>query len=193
MAVTEFDICNRALRRVRGSVISSFDDNTTESNVCGSEYRLLVESILSEYDWSFARKRVALDHLAEVPATGWDDYWQLPADLLTVRGIFLENGPPIIFERDQDKIACDYDESHTLICVYTASFAESYWPAYFTEVITEAMEVVLWQAVAADPDMAETRRKHLHQVTMPKARNRDYAQQTARQFPPSRLNAVRRL
>lgn len=193
MAVTKFDICTRALQRTGASSIDSFDDETTESNVAGREYPLLVETLLSEYRWNFATKRVALGHIAEVPPVGWSDYWQMPADLLVLRGVFLPAGSPIEYQIDQDKIACNYDENHILYAVYTASFEEAYWPSYFTELVTEALEVVFWNAIARNPGQANEARKHLEAITKPIARALDGQQRTARQFPPSRLNSIRRI
>lgn len=191
MAVTKFDLCTRALQRVGASSIDSFDDETTESNVAGREYPLLVETLLSEYRWNFAKKRAALDHLEEVPSVGWSDYWQMPADLLVLRGVFLSGGAPIVYDIDQDKIACDYDENHTLYAVYTASFEESYWPAYFVELVTESLEVVFWNAIARNPGQANETRKHLEGITKPVAKAQDGQQRTARQFPQSRLISIR--
>jgi len=193
MAQSKFDICTRALQRIGANSIDSFDDGITESDIAGQEYSPLVENLLTNHRWKFARKRVALNHLIEEPVIGWTDYWQLPSDLLDLHGVFISSNVPIVYERDQDKIACDYDENHTLYAVYTASFAESFWPAYFVEVVTEALEAVFWRAIVRNPDQANQTRDHLEKVTLPKARNLDSQQQTARKFPPSRLNAVRRI
>lgn len=191
MAQTRFDICSRALQRVGADSIASFDDGTTESDVAGREYPPLVETLLSEYRWRFATKDAELNHLTEAPLVGYDEYWQLPSDLLDLHGVFLADETTIQYERRQDRIACDYDETSRLFCTYTASFAESFWPAYFVEVVTEALEVVFAQAIARDIKIAESKRKHLDTVTKPMARSRDSQQQTSRQFPASRLVAIR--
>ena len=191
MSQSRFDICTRALQRIGADAISSFDDDTTESDIAGREYDPLVETLLSEYRWRFATKDVELNHLTEAPNVGYDEYWQLPADLLDLHGVFLADSTAIQYERRQDKIATDYNENNRLFAVYTAKFAESYWPAYFVEVVTQALEVVFAQAIARDEKLSSARREHLEKVTKPMARSRDSQQQTSRQFPASRLVAIR--
>lgn len=191
MAQSKFDICTRALHRIGADSITSFDDGTTESDVAGQEYSPLVESLLSGYRWKFATKDAELNHLTEEPLVGYDEYWQLPPDILDLHGVFLADETTIQYERRQDRIACDYDENNRLFAVYTASFSEPYWPAYFVEVVTEALEAVFAKAIARDLKLSESIQKHLEGVTLPQARSRDSQQQTSRQFPASRLVAIR--
>lgn len=195
MAQTKYDICTRALRRIGAAAISSFEDGTTESNVAGSEYEPLVEALLSERRWRFATKESALNHIVTVPQVRWTELWQLPSDMLDLHGVFLVNSSgddiPIEYERIQDRIACDYDENHTLYAVYTARFDEVYWPAYFTQVVTESLEAVFCEAIKRDSERAKDIRKRLDEVTKPIAKARDGQQQAARKFPPSRLVTIR--
>lgn len=197
MAQTKFDICTRALRRIGASGIDSFEDETTESNVAGAEYEPLVETLLTERRWRFATKESALNHLTAVPQVRWTELWQLPSDMLDLHGVFLVNSSgddiPIDYERIQDRIACDYDETHTLYAVYTARFDEVYWPAYFTQLVTEELEAIFTKAIKRDHAGAEKIRDRIEERTKPIARARDGQQQTARKFPPSRLVSVRRV
>lgn len=197
MSQTKYDICTRALRRIGAASIDSFEDGTTESNIAGAEYEPLVEELLSERRWRFATKESALNHITTVPQVRWSELWQLPSDMLDLHGVFLVNSSgddiPIDYERIQDRIACDYDETHTLYAVYTARFDETYWPAYFTRVVVESLEAVFAEAIKRDSERAANIRRRLDEVTKPIARARDGQQQTARKLPPSRLVAIRRV
>ncbi len=191
MSQTKFDICTRALQRIGADSITSFDDGTTESDIAGKEYSPLVENLLSGYRWRFATKDAELTRLTAVPLIGWDYYWQLPSDLLDLHGVFIDDQVSIEYERRQDRIACDYSSSDRLYITYTAYFDEAYWPSYFVEVVTEALEAIFTGGVARDFEGARKIKEHLEGVTLPKARSRDSQQQTSRKFPASRLITIR--
>ena len=197
MAYTKFQICSRALTRIGANPISSFDDSSaqTESRVAGREWDILVETLLTEHHWSFAKKEAALNHLTTANNIRYEELWQLPSDILDLHGIFLVNSAgddiPIPYEVIEDKIACDYDETHTLYARYTYSADVTLWPPYFIDVVSEGLEAVFAGAIKRDAKLSESIKERWLKITKPRARNLDSKKQTARSFPVSRLISVR--
>lgn len=198
MAFTKFQICSRALTRIGANPISSFDDSSaqTESRVAGREWDQLIETLLTEHKWKFATREVALNHLTTVPNVRYTELWQLPSAMLDLHGIFLVNSSgddiPIPYERLEDRIACDYDETHTLYARYTFNADTTLWPPYFVEMVTEGLEAIFTGAIRRDTVGAEKKRDRWEKITKPRTKNLDSQGQTSRGFPPSRLVSVRR-
>lgn len=82
--MSDIQICNSALRQVGGSPITSFLDNTEEAEYCAEFYPELRDYMLADYRWTFARSRVALAKLLEVPPFGYSTKFQLPPDFLAL-------------------------------------------------------------------------------------------------------------
>lgn len=81
--ISEVSICNQGLGWLGASLITSFDDNSDESNLCRANYCLLRDAVLEAADWSFAVKRVQLSALAS-PTLGYGQAYQVPEDCLRV-------------------------------------------------------------------------------------------------------------
>ena len=81
--ISEVSICNQGLGWLGANLITSFDDNSDESNLCKVNYCLLRDAVLEVADWSFAIKRVELSALAE-PTLGYAQAYQVPDDCLRV-------------------------------------------------------------------------------------------------------------
>jgi len=93
-SVSEVSICNQALGWLGSNLITSFQDNTVESNLCEANYDLIRDSVLSETSWSFALRRVELAGLS-TPELGYGKAYQLPSDCLSlVRAYKNENMRP---------------------------------------------------------------------------------------------------
>lgn len=85
MASSEAEICNLALQEIGAQRILSLNDNTPEGKICKDFYANVRDEMLRSHPWKFATKRVALALITpDVPAFGFDNYFQLPADCLRV-------------------------------------------------------------------------------------------------------------
>jgi len=80
---SEISVCNVALGYCGASLITSFNDNTVESNLCEANYSLIRDAVLEDADWSFALKRAELPALAN-PELGYGNAFQLPVDCLRI-------------------------------------------------------------------------------------------------------------
>ena len=82
---SEVSICNQALGWLGANLITSFDDQTKEANLCGANYASLRDAVLERGDWTFAIRRAELPQLGEdelVP--GYGNAYQLPSDCIRV-------------------------------------------------------------------------------------------------------------
>jgi len=98
--VSEVSICNQALGWLGANLITSFNDQTKESNICEANYAPIRDTVLEETSWSFAIKRVELAKLANAQI-GFGNAFQLPDDLITVIRAYKD-------ERMSDRDVLDY-------------------------------------------------------------------------------------
>lgn len=81
---TEVEICSQALNQLGADSITSFDDDTNDSNMCRDFYPNIRDAVLRAYPWNCARVRQALARLAGTPLAGGDRDWTyrytLPTD-----------------------------------------------------------------------------------------------------------------
>ncbi len=82
MALSDIDLCAKALIKIGAAPITSFDDGTAESEIAGALYPQVKDALLSAYGWSFASEQVELDRLANAPLVDYNYAYQLPDDFL---------------------------------------------------------------------------------------------------------------
>lgn len=133
MATSEIDICNIALGLVGSDAIRSFNTDNVRSSTCKLFYETDVQSLLAEYDWSFARRFALLNKLNNPPVpAGWVG-WALPSDCLVARS--LDKNPSkktweiygnILATPDtcQDTRELRYTASDAPVALYTPGFIQ---------------------------------------------------------------------
>ena len=82
MALTDIGLCSRALVRLGAAPITSFDDNTAESEIANALYGSVRDALLSAYPWSFATGQIELTKLNDAPVADYQNAFQLPLDFL---------------------------------------------------------------------------------------------------------------
>lgn len=75
-------IANQALTQVGGKLIISFDDDTTEAQVCKAHYQPSADQVLRSVGWPCAIARASLAKLVEAPSFGYTYQYALPTDCL---------------------------------------------------------------------------------------------------------------
>ena len=86
---SEIDIANFALSLIGETPIESLDEHSTKSDLLIQIMPFALEGYLSDGDWSFATKRVALAQDANAPLSGYSYQYSLPVDfnhLIEVNG-----------------------------------------------------------------------------------------------------------
>lgn len=84
MATTEVNICNIALSWLGASLITALDDETTEAELCNSNYAFSRDVALEDRDWTFATGRDTLTPSVTDPDFGFTYAFDLPAGCLRV-------------------------------------------------------------------------------------------------------------
>lgn len=65
------EICNRALSNIGNSrSINSLTEASKEAGECSLHFEACRDAVLSDFDWNFATKRVALADTSNPPLTG---------------------------------------------------------------------------------------------------------------------------
>ena len=132
-------ICNIALGRIGQNRIMSLDDASPAARYCRLFYEPTRDEVLRSHPWNFAKKRVKLSKLADAPAFGWANAFQLPADCL--RPIRVNQWEP--YEADDnyviegDQILTDQDEVELL---YIAQIEDT---SLFDSLFVKALSVQL--------------------------------------------------
>jgi hypothetical protein len=185
---TKFDICSRALIEVGANVITSFDDQTTESIVAGQVYEPKLRSILTTYRWRFAVNQFRLNRLTDTPTGRWSYAYQLPPDALAINAV-TRAGSDVIYDIYGDKIFTDEDDD--LIADYMFRAPESKFPPAFTEAFVVELAAGFAFSIARNRELSKDLHTRADEVLWPKARSIDSQQQTSRKLPTSRLISVR--
>lgn len=78
------DICNMALDSVgQASIMSAFPpDNSAQARACNRRYESVRDAVLRAHLWNCATTRVQLTKLANDPAWGFTNQFQIPADFI---------------------------------------------------------------------------------------------------------------
>lgn len=82
MALNDIALCARALIRLGAAPITSFDDNTAESEISGALFAPVRDALLSAYPWSFAVGQMALTKSNNAPVADYKNAFVLPNDFL---------------------------------------------------------------------------------------------------------------
>lgn len=82
---SQVEICNLALAKLgQQPFITSISEASKAANLLNVFYNPVRDSLIREYLWKFARKRVQLTPLTEEPAFDGGNYFQIPTDCLRV-------------------------------------------------------------------------------------------------------------
>jgi hypothetical protein len=124
------------------STIASFDENSTEAKECKLWYDFSRTQALEAFDWSFARRRLALAlHGDDAPEMRWSFRYQYPANCIAARYIENPLGPTadaVPFEielsedgntksllTNQEDAVLVYTSDMTQTTMYTSHFVET--------------------------------------------------------------------
>lgn len=85
---SETQIGNMALSHLGKALIESFDQKGEEARLCKLWYHPSRLATLEDYDWSFARKRLALSEHNEDPPADWAYRYTMPGDVAVFRYVW---------------------------------------------------------------------------------------------------------
>jgi hypothetical protein len=166
MAISEVTISNMALSRIGVSQrIASMTELSAEAGACNLWYELCRDYVLEDFDWSFARKRVALTLLSpQDPPLPWGYEFSWPADCIAAREI----DPGVQIKRAVDRIPFEVvmrDATSRKILttiqdptlIYTARVTNpTMFSAVFADAVSLRMAAELAMGIAKSPTMRDS-------------------------------------
>lgn len=84
-------ICNIALSNLGETKITSLEEGNAKARACNLRYEDVRDAVLRAHPWNCVQKRDSLAKLAEAPAWGFANAFQLPGDCLSVERMEDEN------------------------------------------------------------------------------------------------------
>ncbi len=113
--MSEVKICNQALSLVgslssNGTIvdlITSLDDDTKEAKLCKLNYELVRDSVLSEYEWSFATRWETLPASANPSPGEFANEYPLPSDVFGVLFVGQDYRHPELWRVENNAIRTD--------------------------------------------------------------------------------------
>ena len=97
---SNIDVCNFALSLVGADEITTFTDNTKESDICNRMYDQTRRSLLRNHWWNFSIKRAALVDSGVTPPFEFGNSFDLESD--HIRALYIHDNPtPWKIEEDQ--------------------------------------------------------------------------------------------
>ena len=93
---SETSICNSALTRIGAARITSLTDDSKQARACTASYALMRDEVLRSHPWNSAISRASVASLADAPAFGYDNQFQLPADCLRMLEVYDSRLPWVV-------------------------------------------------------------------------------------------------
>lgn len=129
---TDISCCNVALDHIGAETIDDLSDTTDTAATCSRLYPVVRDTLLSSYDWKFARaKRQLVISGTETPRNEWKRAFMLPPDMLVGPTAVFGDGasrPTFAYEVYGSYLYCDY-ETVIIDCKVVRPVSE--WPPYF--------------------------------------------------------------
>ncbi len=190
VANSEIDIASRALVLIGAEPITSFTAQTTEATVANAIYEDMVRTTLCSSRWRFATNQAELNLLTAVPTGRYDRAHQLPADLLMLHAITV-NDAVVQYNVYGDKVFSDSASSDTLVADYTFRALEQDFPSYFTVALQFSLAAAFALGIARDEQLSSVLEGKGAQL-LQQAKTLDSQQQTTRKLLTSRFITERR-
>lgn len=129
MALSQIDLCSRALIKVGANGISSFDEGTLEAEIAASLYPTVRDSLLSAHPWNFATFQKRLAMLATAPVADFNSAFQLPVDCIRVLSAGTGGrGSGLTYKIVQRQLLTDVDD---VVLTYIFRPIEADFPPFF--------------------------------------------------------------
>ena len=190
VANSDIDIASRALVLIGAEPITSFTAQTTEATVANAIYEDMVRTSLCSSRWRFATNQAELNLLTAVPTGRYDRAHQLPADLLMLHAITV-NDAVVQYNVYGDKVFSDSASSDTLVADYTFRALEQDFPSYFTVALQFSLAAAFALGIARDEQLSSVLEGKGAQL-LQQAKTLDSQQQTTRKLLTSRFITERR-
>ena len=160
---SEVDIYNMALMRLgNSSQVSSTSESSPEARACNTFYAQCRDTMLRDFPWGFARRRVSLAQTADTAPTNWHYVFGYPSDCLRLLGMVLPGSrQPLTSQEVPFQLGFNgtnrviYCDTTIPEAVYTARVVD---PTQFDPIFASALAMFLASEIAmplaVKPDLA---------------------------------------
>ena len=187
MALDKYEICSRALVRVGGKRITSFEGIGAEAVTAYTLYESAVRALLSKYRWRFSSRQIVLTREATPGDARWSARYLIPAETLNIHAVTIRDAP-IEFDRYENWIFCDAHDTDVLTLDFTYRSEEAYWPGYFDTTLELRLASDFAVPIADDIEKASYYQQ-LFRLEFAVAKAMDSQGRTARKLPVGRFAA----
>jgi hypothetical protein len=152
----EVKICNVALARLGADSIRAFDEDSKASRLCNSLYPFYRDQLLESYQWTFARKTIALNLIREGNENGLDMayyVYQIPSDMLMPVDVFPQGS------RNKWWVVGSEIHTNTADAKLLYTFAQDNTEAYnysFKQALVSLLMAALAPGIVQDRRLAQT-------------------------------------
>ena len=190
MSATQLSVSQAACILAGLRPITSLSDSSDAAIALSNVYYEIVDDCLGNYPWRFAMKEWELSRLVDTPLNGrWSACYQIPSDVLRVTGVFV-GGIAIQYDRFDDNIYCDANDSDVVVMEGTYRAVEADWPPGFKRYATYSIGSMLAESVTLQPEQAKWLDEKAQRLFF-RAKHSDAQAQTNRRILHSRLVDVR--
>jgi len=153
MALSSIALCSRALLKIGGDTITSFDEGTAEAEIAANLYPTTRDALLSVHPWNFATGQVRLVRLAAEPVADFAHAYQLPPDLLrAVSAGGAGRGRGVRFRIAERRLHADVPE---VVLTYIFRPQEADWPPFFDHALIVRLAAELCIPLTGSTSRAE--------------------------------------
>ena len=166
MAIGDTDvvISNKALTFLAAAPITSFSDGTASADACQSIYKIVKESTIGLYPWSFSLGKQTLARETTTPTSEWSYQFALPNDMLSgvPRAVRASTtaGSPLIknWEIGQSSVGGTvlFSDELTITIDYQKTVDEGSMPTYFVTLLAYQLAWHLAQIITDQISQVET-------------------------------------
>ena len=166
MAIGDTDvvISNKALTFLAADPITSFSDGTASADACQSIYKIVKESTIGLYPWSFSLGKQTLARETTTPTSEWSYQFALPNDMLSgvPRAVRASTtaGSPLIknWEIGQSSVGGTvlFSDELTITIDYQKTVDEGSMPTYFVTLLAYQLAWHLAQIITDQISQVET-------------------------------------
>lgn len=147
-------IANMALGFLGSEPLQSFDDGTTQADLCRALYEGCVVAVLEDHDWRFAEAVARLGQDATPARPDFAYSYALPRDCVAPRGLLTSGGYRSNYPYRVSKRSLCTDEP-TPWLVYTYRAPEQFFAPHFTKAVAYLLASELAGPLTEDAKKAE--------------------------------------
>ncbi len=133
MIYNQLNLCSAALLQIGSNSISSFQEDTSESEIAGNIYPIIRDGLLSSYPWSFAISQIRLGRINTDPVADFKYAYLLPTDFLRIISAGTGNSGNGIEYRICGNTL--HTNSADVVLTYISRPKEESFPAFFAEAL----------------------------------------------------------